>query len=138
MGDELTYRLEDGIIYLVGNGDYSLNSAYELIGEIIQEAEALENISILYDARGATAERSTTEVRQFVSNIASHWPGRIHSIATVVSSDDRLELARLGTLFARVKGCEAEYFRDINLAKQWITEKINILPSENPTYRTLY
>jgi hypothetical protein len=124
MGDELTYRFEDQIIYIVGNGDYTLNAVYELIGEIIKEAETLGNISILYDARGATAERSNTDVRQFVSNIASHWQGRIHCIATVVSSDLRYERARLGTLFARVKGCEAEYFRDIKLAKQWITEQI--------------
>ncbi len=129
MGDELRYWYEDEIIYIKGDGDYSLNSLYELIGEVIQEAETLENISILYDGRGATAERSNAEVRQFVSDIASHWLGRIHCLATVVSSDNRYELARLGSLYAKVKGCEAQYFRDIKSAKQWIAEKNKTPPS---------
>jgi len=131
MNNELTYRFEDEIILIKGNGDYSLNAVYELIGEVIQEAETLEKISILYDARGATAGRSNTEVRQFVSDIASHWPGRIHSLATVVSSDDRHALARLGSLYAKVKGCEVEYFRDIKAAKQWIAETIETPPGED-------
>ena len=42
MGDALTYRLEDGIIYIKGSGDYSLNSVNELIREIIQEAKTHE------------------------------------------------------------------------------------------------
>ena len=98
----------------------------------------MKNISILYDGRGATAKFSNTEVRQFVSDVARHWPGRIDCMATVVSSDDNYNRARLGSLYARVKGCDAEYFRDIELAKQWIDEKINNLPSESKTYRTLY
>jgi hypothetical protein len=131
MNNELTYRFEDEIILIKGNGDYSLNAVYELIGEVMQEAETLEKISILYDAREATAGRSNTEVRQFVSDIASHWPGRIYCIATVVSSDLRYERARLGKLLARVKGCETEYFRDIKLAKRWIAEKNKKPPSRN-------
>jgi hypothetical protein len=138
MSDVLTYRLEEEIIYILGNANYSLNSLYELIGEVLQEAETLDKIFILYDARGVTAKYSNTEVRQFVSKIARHWPGRIDCMATVVSSDDSYNLARLGSLYARVKGCDAEYFRDIELAKQWIEEKINYLPSESNTYRTLY
>ena len=138
VSDVLTYSLEDEIICIVGSGDYSLISLYELIGEVIHETETLEKISILYDARGATAEFSNTEVRQFVSDVAKHWPGRINCIATVVSSDRGYSLARLGSLYANVKGCNAEYFRDIKLAKQWITEKIHNLPGEDNTYRTLY
>ena len=133
MSDDLTYRFEDQIIYIVGNGDYSLNSVYELIGEVIQEAVTLENISILYDARGATAERSNTEVRQFVSDMASHFSGRIHCLATVASSDNRYDLARLGSLYAKVKGCEVEYFHDVQSAKQWIAEKIKTPPGETST-----
>lgn len=129
MNDELTYSLKEQIINIVGNGDYSLNSLCELIGEVIQEAETLEKISILYDASCATAERNNTEVRQFVSDVASQWPGKIHCLATVVSSENSYNLARLGSLYGKVKVCEVECYHDIKSAEQWITEKIKILPN---------
>jgi hypothetical protein len=128
MSEDLTYRLEDQIINIVGDGDYTLNSVYELIGEVIQEVVTLNRVSILDDARGATAERSNTEIRHFVSDMASHFSGRINCLATVVSSDSRYDLARLGSLYAKVKGCEVEYFHDIQSAKQWITDKIKTPP----------
>jgi hypothetical protein len=113
-----------------GNRQRLLNHAKGLVTfqELSQHLDAEERdrglgLPELFDARGATTNLTTGQVRTLVQRAADTLRGTALGPTAIVATDDvTFGMARMYAILTEQAGARVEVFRDIESAKRWLEE----------------
>lgn len=120
---KLSYRMERKTLNIQLGDDNSIKELLKLFDEAFKSPATPDRVAILIDARSSRVNWSDRDIRRIVAEL-NKWAERIVCGAVVVSTDLPFGATRQLAAYAENRGWNWEPFREIESAKEWLTEKL--------------
>jgi len=130
MDTKLTYRLQDNILFLIAEGDYSAKEFLELLKDALNDPRIPQRFGIIIDARHSAICSQLADLK-WIHDELKKWNEQIARIAVVVQSALHFGFTRQYSVYAESEGQEINPFYRTEPAIAWINEKLNIDPEFN-------
>lgn len=117
----LSYRYDDEMLRIVGEGDYTAQAFRDLLVAAISDPRTRPGIPTLIDVRRSEATRSTDELVAMVDFLGSKRDRSVPlRCAVVATSDLRFGLSRMVSVYVEKYGVELRAFREVESAETWL------------------
>jgi hypothetical protein len=130
MDTKLTYRLQDNILFLIAEGDYSAKEFLELLKEALNDPGVPRRFGIVIDARNSETSHRIADIKPIHDELKKRNE-RIARIAVVVQSALHYGFTRQYSVYAESAGQEINPFYGIESAITWVNEMLNSNPEYN-------
>ena len=123
MGIEFRIDSEEGIFYMVVDGDLDVDDFITGLTEIMTYEDFEKGMGAIFDLMASTWESDPEDLRRIsrflIENSERIGPSRC---ALVVGSDRAYGMSRMFEVFSGETSVNVRVFRDLDEAKRWLTE----------------
>jgi hypothetical protein len=130
MDTKLIYRLQDNLLFLIAEGDYSAREFLELLKDALNDPRIRRRFGIVIDVRNSEIRHRIADIKSIYDELKK-WNERIARIAVVVQSALHYGFTRQYSVYAEFAGQEINPFYRIEPAIDWVNEKFNSDPEYN-------
>jgi hypothetical protein len=130
MDTKLIYRLQDNILFLIAEGNYSAREFLELLKDALNDPRVPRRFGIVMDARNYETSHRVADIKPIYDELKK-WNKRVVRIAVVVQSALYFGFTRQYSVYAESEGQEINPFYRIEPAIVWVNEKLTSDPEYN-------